>query len=72
MTLGLVRVQAVELISEAVVSGAARFKARAELEISVRTYQRWIVVGNIKTDGDQMPSVLFRKTSCRKRNVTTY
>ena len=46
-----VRVQAVELIHEAVTSGAARFKACAELEISVRTYQRWIVNGNIKTDG---------------------
>jgi transposase len=51
MILDSVRVQAVELIHEAVTSGAARFKACAELEISVRTYQRWIVDGNIKTDG---------------------
>jgi len=45
------RIQAVELISEAVACGAARFKACAELEISVRTYQRWIIDGGIKTDG---------------------
>lgn len=51
MILDSVRVQAVELINEAVASWAARFKACAELEISVRTYQRWIVDGNIKTDG---------------------
>ena len=51
MILDSVRIQAVELISEAVSSGAARFKACAELEISVRTYQRWIVDGDIKTDG---------------------
>jgi hypothetical protein len=47
MILNSVRVQTVKLISEAVVSGATRFKACAELEISVRTYQRWIVDGNI-------------------------
>ena len=46
-----VRGQAVQLICEAVISGAARFKACAELEISVRTYQRLIVDGDIKTDG---------------------
>lgn len=51
MILDSVRIHAVELISEAVASGAARFKACAELEISVRTYQRWIVDGGIKTDG---------------------
>lgn len=51
MILDSVRVQAVKLISEAVASGAARFKACAELKISVRTYQRWIVDGNVKTDG---------------------
>ncbi|MFT6123404.1 MAG: hypothetical protein ACJAWS_002223 [Oleiphilaceae bacterium] len=38
MILDSARIQAVELISEAVFSGAARFKACAELEISVRTY----------------------------------
>ena len=51
MILDSVRIQAVGLISEAVASGAARFRACAELEISVRTYQRWTVDGNIKTDG---------------------
>ena len=51
MILNSVRIQAVKLINDAVASGAARFKACAELEISVRTYQRWIVDGDIKTDG---------------------
>ena len=51
MILDSARIQAVELISEAVFSGAARFKACAELEISVRTYQRWIVEGGVKSDG---------------------
>ena len=51
MILDSVRIQAVGLISEAVASDAARFRACAELEISVRTYQRWTVDGNIKTDG---------------------
>ena len=51
MILDSARIQAVELISEAVLSGAARFKACAELEISVRTYQRWIVEGGVKSDG---------------------
>ena len=51
MILGSDRCQAVQLVDEAVASGAAKFKACAELEISVRTYQRWIVDGDIKTDG---------------------
>jgi putative transposase len=34
------RLHAVELITEAVLAGAAKFKACAELEMSVRTYQR--------------------------------
>ena len=45
------RLHAVDLINEAVLAGAATFKACCELNISVRTYQRWIVDGGIKTDG---------------------
>ncbi len=45
------RLCAVDLINEAVLAGAAKFKACIELEISVRTYQRWVACGGIRTDG---------------------
>ena len=45
------RLHAVELITEAVLAGAAKFKACAELEMSVRAYQRWVADGGLKTDG---------------------
>ncbi len=44
------RLHAVELITEAVLAGAAKFKACAELEMSVKTYQRWVADGGLKTD----------------------
>ena len=72
MILDSVRIQAVELISEAVNSGAARFKACAELEISVRTYQRWIVDGDIKTDGRpraQRPEPKNKLTKVERDNL---
>ena len=72
MILDSVRVQAVELINEAVTSGAARFKACAELEISVRTYQRWIVDGGIKTDGrpcSQRPAPKNKLSKEERKNV---
>jgi hypothetical protein len=74
MILDSVRIQAVELINEAVTSGAARFKACAELEISVRTYQRWIVGGNIKTDGRpnaQRPEPKNKLSEVERDNLLT-
>ena len=51
MILDTDRMQAVSLIDEAVSSGAAKYKACAELGITIRTYQRWMVGGSIKSDG---------------------
>ena len=51
MILDADRLQAVTLIDEAVLSGAARYKACAELGITIRTYQRWMAAGVIKSDG---------------------
>lgn len=45
------RQQAVELIEEAVMAGARKFKACDEMDISVRTYQRWTESGRVKVDG---------------------
>jgi len=44
------RKEAVALIQEASASGARKFKACEELEISVRTYQRWIEKGKVSED----------------------
>lgn len=44
------RVLAVELIQEANQNGARLAKACEELNISVRTYQRWVVGGGVKED----------------------
>jgi putative transposase len=45
------RRQAVELIEEAVAAGAATQRACAELQISLRTYQRWTQDDGVKADG---------------------
>jgi transposase InsO family protein len=45
------RQQAVELIEEAVMAGARKFKACDEMDISVRTYQRWTTSGQVQADG---------------------
>ncbi len=45
------RSRAVTLIDEAVTAGARKKQACELLEISVRTYQRWIKGGNVKADG---------------------
>lgn len=45
------RCQAVSLINEAVVAGARKQQACELLDISVRTYQRWVQEGNVKADG---------------------
>ena len=45
------RSHAVDLNNEAVLAGAAKFKACDELDINVRTFQHWVVDGAIKTDG---------------------
>jgi transposase len=45
------RHHAVVLIDEAVVSGAACYKACHELGISIRTYERWVRDGTVKSDG---------------------
>jgi len=44
------RKEAVALIQQASKSGARKFKACEELEISVRTYQRWIEKGKVSED----------------------
>ena len=44
------RCKAVELIDEAVQAGARKAKACEVLEISVRTYQRWVEQGKVKAD----------------------
>jgi putative transposase len=72
MILDSVRIQTVELINKAVASGAARFKACAELEISVRTHQRWIVDGNINTDGrpsSQRPEPKNKLSKAERDNI---
>jgi putative transposase len=46
------RALAVELIQEANQSGARLAKACEELHISVRTYERWVAEGNVKTKFD--------------------
>ena len=51
MILDTDRMQGVSLIDEAVLSGAAKYKACAELGITIRTYQRWIADGGVKSDG---------------------
>lgn len=45
------RRQAVELIEEAVAAGASRPRACDELQISLRTYQRWTEDDGVKADG---------------------
>jgi transposase-like protein len=45
------RRQAVELIQDAVQSGARRAQACAALGLSLRTYQRWVQEGGVKADG---------------------
>jgi putative transposase len=75
MILDADRLQAVTLIDEAVLNGAAKYKACAELGITIRTYQRWIVTGSIKSDGrpDSVRPVPKNKLSLteRKRLVDT-
>ena len=44
------RALAVELIQEANQNGARLAKACEELHISVRTYERWVAEGDVKTD----------------------
>jgi hypothetical protein len=51
MILDSARIQAVDLINEVALADAAKYKACAELEMSVRTYQRWVADGLIKTNG---------------------
>ena len=44
------RRNAIKLIDQAVQAGARKFKACNELELSVRTYQRWVEAGTVKAD----------------------
>ena len=44
------RVKAVALIDEACASGAAKYKACETLDLSVRTYQRWVAGGSVNHD----------------------
>ena len=45
------RQRAVLLIKEAVISGAAAYRACQELGITMRTYQRWAIDDHVKSDG---------------------
>lgn len=45
------RQRAVELINEAVESGARKSRSCEEMGISIRTYQRWMQGGELKSDG---------------------
>jgi hypothetical protein len=45
------RRKAIELIKESIAAGATATKACAELEFSLRTYQRWTSEEGVKTDG---------------------
>ena len=45
------RQHAIELIDEATSSGARLFKACQEMDMSVRTYQRWTSTDEVKADG---------------------
>lgn len=45
------RLKAVELITDAIDAGATATKACGELELSLRTYQRWTQAGSVKVDG---------------------
>ena len=72
MILDSARIQAVKLVNEAVSSGAPKFKACRELGISVRTYQRWTVDGNIKTDGrpiSQRPEPKNKLSKAERDNI---
>ena len=42
---------AVELIDEAVASGARRYRACGELGLNERTYRRWTRTGDVRADG---------------------
>ena len=63
------RMKAVELIKEADRSGARKFRACQELEISVRTYQRWTEYGSVKADArpDADRPVPANKLSAKER-----
>jgi putative transposase len=75
MILDADRSQAATLIDEAVLSGAAKYKACAELGITIRTYQRWMAAGVIKSDGrpDSVRPIPKNKLTLteRKRLVDT-
>ena len=57
------------LIDEAVLSGAAKYKACTELSITIRTHQRWMVTGSIKSNGrpDSVRPIPQNKLSLAKR-----
>jgi putative transposase len=75
MILDADRSQAFTLIDEAVLSGAAKYKACAEMGITIRTYQRWMAAGVIKSDGrpDSVRPIPKNKLTLgeRKRLVDT-
>ena len=45
------RLKAVRLIKEAIESGASKYKSCKELGINCKTYNRWVSMESIKTDG---------------------
>lgn len=66
------RCHAIELIHEAVAAGARKSRACEVLEITVRTYQRWLEDGAVKADGrpdavHPIPSQAL--TECERQNV---
>ena len=64
------RIRAVELINEAVLSGARKQMACNEIDITIRTFQRWTTSGGLKIDGraDAERAVPHNKLTAEERN----
>ena len=61
------RLKAVELIEEAVNAGATKTKACSELDLSLRTYQRWTHNEGGKVDGEKGQVYTSDRTELPKR-----
>ena len=64
------RIRAVELVNEAVLSGARKQMACNEIDITIRTFQRWTTSGGLKIDGraDAERPVPHNKLTAEERN----
>jgi transposase InsO family protein len=68
------RKTAVSLIDEAHVAGARKWRACGELDISVRTYQRWVKGGTVNADQRplvQRPAPQNKLTESEKNEILT-